>query len=56
VIIKLLNAAKALKLWISGFGKSEQVPVDFSQAVAPEDELLKNSNLYAYSLSQASEP
>ena len=33
---------------IRGFGIPEQVPVEFNEEVAPEDELLENSDLDAY--------
>jgi len=40
---------------IRGFGIPEQVPIEFNQDVAPEDELLENLDLNADS-SQVSEP
>ena len=40
---------------IIGFGIPEEVPIEFSQDVAPEDELLENSDLDAYP-NQVSEP
>ena len=40
---------------IRGFGVPEEVPIKFSQDVAPEDKLLENLDLNAYP-SQVSEP
>ena len=40
---------------IRGFGKPEEVPIEFNRNVAPEDELLENLDLDAYR-SQVSEP
>jgi hypothetical protein len=43
-------------LWISEvFGIPEEVPIEFSQDIAPEDELLENWDLDAFP-SQVSEP
>ena len=40
---------------IRGFGIPEQVPIEFSQDIAPEDDLLENSDLDVFP-SQVSEP
>jgi len=40
---------------IRGFGIPEEVPIELSQDVAPEDELLENSDLDAYP-NEVSEP
>ena len=34
---------------IGGFGIPEQVPIEFSQDIAPEDDLLENSDLDVFS-------
>ena len=44
---------KIVDIW--GFGIPDQVPIEFDQNVAPEDDLLANSDIDAY-LSQISEP
>ena len=40
---------------IRGFGIPEQVPIEFSQDIAPKDDLLENSDLDVFP-SQVSEP